>query len=1000
MVRKKVDARIRTLIENGVKEGHRSMFLMVGDKGKEQIVNLHYILAKAQVKSRPSVLWCYKKDLGFSSNRKKRARQIKKEIRRGVRQVNEEDPFELFITSTKIRYCYYRDTTQILGQTFGMLVLSDFEALTPNLLARTVETVEGGGIVVLLLKTMKSLRQLYSLSMDVHKRFRTQQYGDVVGRFNERFLLSIASCRKCLAIDDELNVLALSRKTRHIKPVLEVEESKHEAELKALKADMKDSEVVGDLINLCVTLDQAKCVLVFVESIMEKTLRSTVSLTAGRGRGKSAALGISLAAAIAHGYSNVFVTSPSPENLNTVFEFLLQGLKALGMKEHTDYNVVSSTNPDFNNAVIRVNIFQDHRQTVQYISPQDHQLLAQAEILIIDEAAAIPLPMVKKLMGPYLIFMSSTINGYEGTGRSLSLKLIKSLKKGGKKHAGRNLRELTLEEPIRYKDGDAIEAWLVGLLCLDCLGQKHTITQGTPALEKCQLYHVNRDTLFSYNKISENFLQRLMSLYVSSHYKNSPNDLQLISDAPAHELFVLLGPQENNGEKLPDVLVVIQVSFEGKLNQASVKKSLIRGKTPAGDMIPWVLSQQFQDAEFGTLNGARIVRIATHPELLRMKYGSRAMQLLSDYFAKKIPVTENSNSTPSPSKEPKSTSLLDETLKPRKHLPPLLTPITERPPESLDWIGVAYGITEQLFLFWKKAHFDSIYMRQTANKITGEHTVIMLKEASGNKKLEKNYLKTYTADFQQRLMSLSSIAFRHFHTKLSLIVLDPSRALLDGNAKRKKTDFDFEELSRTFSVWDLKRLSAYSRKRADYHIILDLTPKLAHLFFSEKLNITMSFVQCAILNALGLQHKSIDTISSELRLPANQILALFTKVVLKFVKLFDSMEKEYEKAKIKKNLPAPKKSKKPVEQSLDDELDEAAKEEKRKKKEKQAKILSSLDLSEYQIAHNTKEWKEAIDSHGGAGSISVAGKKRKRKSDDGGKKKKKKKKKNKGKKSS
>merc|ERR1712190_22128 len=102
-------------------------------------------------------------------------------------------------------------------------------------------------------------------------------------------------------------------------------------------------------------------------------------------------------------------------------------------------------------------------------------------------------------------------------------------------------------------------------------------------------------------------------------------------------------------------------------------------------------------------------------------------------------------------------------------------------------------------------------------------------------------------------MSLSGISFRHFHTKLSLIVLNPSRALLDGSAaKRKKTsNFSFEDLSRTFSVWDLKRLSAYSRKRADYHIILDLTPKLAHLFFSEKLNFTMSFVQCAILNALG-----------------------------------------------------------------------------------------------------------------------------------------------------
>ncbi len=54
---------------------------------------------------------------------------------------------------------------QVLGQTFGMLVLQDFHALTPNLLARTVETVEGGGIVVLLLKTMTSLKQLYTMTM-------------------------------------------------------------------------------------------------------------------------------------------------------------------------------------------------------------------------------------------------------------------------------------------------------------------------------------------------------------------------------------------------------------------------------------------------------------------------------------------------------------------------------------------------------------------------------------------------------------------------------------------------------------------------------------------------------------------------------------------------------------------------------------------------------------------------------------------------------------------
>ena len=59
--------------------------------------------------------------------------------------------------------------------------MQDFEALTPNLLARTIETVEGGGIIVLLLSTLDSLTQLYSLTMDVHSRFRTQAHQEVAG---------------------------------------------------------------------------------------------------------------------------------------------------------------------------------------------------------------------------------------------------------------------------------------------------------------------------------------------------------------------------------------------------------------------------------------------------------------------------------------------------------------------------------------------------------------------------------------------------------------------------------------------------------------------------------------------------------------------------------------------------------------------------------------------------------------------------------------------------
>jgi tRNA(Met) C34 N-acetyltransferase TmcA len=60
--------------------------------------------------------------------------------------------------------------------------------------------------------------------------------------------------------------------------------------------------------------------------------------------------------------------------------------------------------------------------------PDEPDKFSSAEILAIDEAAAIPLPIVKALLGDRLTFMSSTINGYEGTGRALSLKLIKELR--------------------------------------------------------------------------------------------------------------------------------------------------------------------------------------------------------------------------------------------------------------------------------------------------------------------------------------------------------------------------------------------------------------------------------------------------------------------------------------------------------------------------------------------------------------------------------------------
>ena len=71
----------------------------------------------------------------------------------------------------------------------------------------------------MLLSTMNSLKQLYTMCMDAHTRYRTQSHFDVVARFNERFLLSLTSCETCLVLDDELNVLPLSA-GKNVVPVI------------------------------------------------------------------------------------------------------------------------------------------------------------------------------------------------------------------------------------------------------------------------------------------------------------------------------------------------------------------------------------------------------------------------------------------------------------------------------------------------------------------------------------------------------------------------------------------------------------------------------------------------------------------------------------------------------------------------------------------------------------------------------------------------------------
>ncbi|KAM9961006.1 hypothetical protein ACTFIW_010178 [Dictyostelium discoideum] len=1026
MVRKKVDTRIRTLIENGVATNHRSFFVIVGDNGKDQVPNLHYILSKSIVKARPSVLWCYKEDLGFSKHKKKKMKLKEKSKSSGIDSVNQEDPFDVFISTTNIRYSYYSESHKILGNTFGMLVLQDFEAITPNLLARTIETVEGGGLIVLLLKTMDSLKQLYTMTMDVHTRFRGENSkGEVVCRFNERFLLSLGKSEQCLVMDDELNILPISSQSRSIEPKQQILETPEQVELREFKQQVKDTDIAGALIENTKTMDQATALLTFIDSISEKTLRSTVTLTAGRGRGKSAALGLAISAAVAFGYSNIFVSSPTPENLNTLFQFVFKGFDSMEYVEHVDYELVKSTNPEFHDAIIRVNIFRSHRQTIQYIQPQDYQKLGQAELVVIDEAAAIPLPLVKNLLGPYLVFMSSTINGYEGTGRSLSLKLIKQLReqstvvsnssnKALNSITGRMLREIELNEPIRYSARDPIERWLNELLCLDSTIAKSSPT-GCPHPSACQLYYVNRDTLFSYHKASEAFLQKMVGLFVSSHYKNSPNDLLLMSDAPDHHLFVLLGPiDENNTTGLPEILCAVQVSLEGEIAKESILNSIKRGYQASGDLIPWTLTQQYQDEDFPRLSGVRIVRIATHPDYQKMGYGSKALELLTQYYQGEITnldevnqeeeedeekVDQNKGSSKISTVKKDNASLLTEVIKPKSNIPPLLFKLSERKPEKLHYMGVSYGLTQQLYQFWSKSKYLPVYLRLTSNDITGEHTCIMLRELNNeqnNTICKDGWLQSFHQDFKKRFINLLGYEFRNFNSSIALNILYEKKinntsvvAATTTSSTTTKNELTQNEMELLFSSYDLKRLESYSNNIVDYHVVIDLLPSLSKLYFTNKLKIEdISLIQSAILLALGLQHKTVDNLIGELNLASNQVLSLFNQTMRKInTELKQKQEKFIQDSMPKLSIVAPRtgqfKSFKgdiketdmiPLAEDMESELEKGAEEVVNKLKHQ---LESDSSLSKYLVKGNDEDWSKALKPGSIPNSITI-----KRKSDE------------------
>jgi len=397
---------------------------------------------------------------------------------------------------------------------------------------------------------------------------------------------------------------------------------------------------------------------------------------------------------------------------------------------------------------------------------------------------------------------------------------------------------------------------------------------------------------------------------------------------------------------------------------------LSRGKRAAGDLIPWIISQQFQDDEFAGLSGARIVRIATNPDYTNMGYGSKALELLIDFYEGKFAnLSEDNNGfteetiTRVTDAELANASLLDDDIKVRdiRKMPPLFSKLSERRPDNVDYVGVSYGLTQPLHRFWKRASFVPVYLRQTSNELTGEHTCVMIRPLEYSE--DKSWAEAFSRDFHRRFLELLSYEFSGFPSVLALSIDESANMGSKLDASNQPQALSRTDLDALFTPFDLRRLESYANNMLDYHVVLDLVPRLATLYFTGHLksDIKLTGIQSSILLAVGLQRKNLSSIEKELSLPSSQLLAMFIKIMRKMSSHFNSLVSGAIEAEMPKteNIGVSREDASgalddelvderfvPLETGLEEELEEGGDEAMRALKEKQRELIDALPLDQ------------------------------------------------------
>ncbi|ELP5726909.1 tRNA(Met) cytidine acetyltransferase [Vibrio vulnificus] len=394
--------------------------------------------------------------------------------------------------------------------------------------------------------------------------------------------------------------------------------------------------------------EQQNIAVALIQRVVTGHRKRPLLLTADRGRGKSSALGIASGELMSQRKIHIVITAPSIGAVEPVFQHAQKVLT--------------------NGQVSRGKMTTENA-SLEFVAPDELlQRLPNCDLLLVDEAAAIPLPMLKRMVEYYhRSVFSTTIHGYEGCGRGFTAKFLPWLEthRPGMKHCH-------LDYPIRWNPNDALEHWLNQTFLLDAeITQVETVDHSALSLRL-----VDKDKLL----LDHTLMRECFALLVNAHYQTSPNDLmQLLSD-DASQLWIA---QINDA-----VIGCLLTVEEGGLESDLIEQVQLGKRRPSGHLIPISLANHLGLSQAAAQRSLRIMRIAVHPQHQSKGIGQAMLTQLELQLKRQFG-------------------------------------------QRLDYLSTSFGATDALLRFWAHRQYQAVRIGFSRDAASGCHALMMVKPLTG-----------------------------------------------------------------------------------------------------------------------------------------------------------------------------------------------------------------------------------------------------------------------------